>query len=233
MIIPTFNRREMLMTRALPSVLNQTYRDIDILVCCHGCTDGTQDAVMTLGDERIRVISIEREQTYPPTAENHWLAGPVAPITAGLRHATGDYIARIDDDDEWDDNHLERLLDELHFEGVEFISSGYRIVKDGKVDSYVVGEGEPKIGGVQTWVYKSYLKFMEPNPECWRKKWNRVNDLDLAERFRQAGVDIGYLDDVTATVRPRPGETSIGSEVYRENAERIERQMAFQQQAGV
>lgn len=183
-------------------------------------------------DQRIRLINVPREQTYPPTAENHWLAGPVVPITAGLRAAKGDYIARIDDDDEWDEDHLEVLLDEMFFNGYEFISSDYRIeYEDGKGHP-VSGEGEPRIGGVQTWVYRSYLKFMEPNPECWRKAWNRVNDLDLAERFRQAGVEIGYLDRQTASIRPRPGEEFTGSEVYRRKAEEMERIMAFKQTAG-
>lgn len=228
-IIPTFNRADLLLTRGLPSVLQQTHRKIEVLVCAHGCTDETHSEVWArrARDPRIRLLKVPREQTYPPTAENHWLAGPVAPITAGLRAARGDWIARIDDDDEWDEDHLEVLLREARERAVEFMSSDYRVIDNDKKTRIVKGDGDPVIGGVQTWLYRSYLRFMKPNPECWRKKWNKVNDMDLAERFRKAGVWIGYLDSPTATIRPRPGETKIGSAAYRENAESIERRMAF------
>ena len=73
------------------------------------------------------------------------------------------------------------------------------------------------IGGTQTWLYRGYLKFMKYNPDCWRKKWNKVNDTDLQERMVNAGVRIGYLDEITAHVRPRPGETEVGLRAYLDN----------------
>src|SRR5689334_16475836 len=36
-IIPTYNRVELLMTRALPSVMAQTYKNVEIVVVFHGC----------------------------------------------------------------------------------------------------------------------------------------------------------------------------------------------------
>src|SRR3990167_6719989 len=116
-IIPTHNRAELLLTRALPSVLAQTYTNIEVLVCAHGCTDGTipfmsralrRNGVPVINDERVRLIEVERRRTYPPTAENHWYAGPVDPINAGLKAARGAWIARIDDDDSWEPRHIER-----------------------------------------------------------------------------------------------------------------------------
>ncbi len=49
---------------------------------------------------------------------------------------------------------------------------------------------------------------------CWRKSWNRNNDIDLSLRLYQAGVRMGFLDQVTAYVLPRPGEKSVGKEAY-------------------
>src|SRR3990167_4988978 len=40
-LIPTHNRADLLFTRALPSVLAQTYRNLEIIIAAHGCTDGT------------------------------------------------------------------------------------------------------------------------------------------------------------------------------------------------
>ena len=98
-VIPTHDRVELLTIRALPSVLAQTYTNLEIIVAAHGCTDDTVGRVLALGDKRIRLIEVERRRTYPPTAENHWFAGPVAPLNAALKTARGVYIARVDDDD--------------------------------------------------------------------------------------------------------------------------------------
>lgn len=225
--VPTHNRANLLMERALPSVLRQTYRNIEVIVCAHGCTDGTHIAVSALAarDSRVRLIRVERNKTYPPTAENHWLAGPVVPSNAALKECRGEWIARIDDDDVWTPGHLERLL-RFAQRGYEFVSSAYLAERDG-VETIVRGEGSPKIGGTQTWLYRSYLKFMKYNPDCWRKSWNRVNDMDLADRIRKAGVWTGYLDEVTAEVRPRPGEVTVGLQAYLRDADNKERQFRF------
>lgn len=218
-IIPTHNRCELLTTRALPSVLNQTYRNIEVLVCAHGCTDGTADYVAPGS-----LIEVPRRPTYPPTAENHWFAGPVDPLNAGLKAARGGWIARIDDDDVWEPHHLENALRLAQRGNYEFVSAAHE-THEGEVDPYVV-DGVA-IGGCQTWLYRSYLKFMTYNPDCWRKSWNRVNDTDLQDRMVKAGVRMGYLDEVHAKILPRPGETEIGLKAYKADPAKAEAKFAF------
>ena len=231
-LIPTHNRVELLLSRALPSVLSQTHSNLEIIVAAHGCTDGTAERVykegwlgnaplrMCVNGIALKVREVQRTETYPPSAENHWLAGPVVPLNAALEACTGDWIARIDDDDTWTPDHIEKLLKFAQDGAHEFVSSAY------STHEKIVG-AEDGIGGTQTWLYRSYLKFMKYNPDCWRKSWHRVNDTDLAERFRQAGVWTGYLDEVTAEVLPRPGEKTVGLKAYRQDAEAKERAFAF------
>lgn len=215
------------MERALPSVLATTYDNIEIIVAAHGCTDGTEETIRMLktflGDSRIRVLRVPRRQTYPPTAENHWLAGPVVPANAALQAAKGDWIARIDDDDTWTPDHLEALLDFAQAGDYEFVSAAHE-THEGKVEPYDIGV---KIGGTQTWLYRSYLKFFRYNPDCWRKAWNRVNDTDLQDRMFRAGVKMGYLDKVVAKVLPRPGETDVGLKAYTNDIIKKERELSF------
>lgn len=227
--IPTYNRVDTLLRRGLASVCNQTYRNLEIIVAAHGCTDGTVPAVKAIakGDRRIKVLEVPRKQTYPPTPENHWFAGPVVPANAALKAATGDWIARNDDDDEWTPDHIEKLLRFAQQGDYEFVSSAYQREEDG-VCEVVPHDGEdPPIGGTQTWLYRSYLKFMRYNPDCWRKTWNMVNDTDLADRFRKAGVRIGCLDEVTTYIRPRPGEVTVGLTAYKLDAEKTLERYAF------
>ena len=218
--IPTYNRADLLMSRALPSVLAQTYRELDVVVVDDCSTDDTVARVRALGDPRVRVLSTGvRGRRYPPTADNHWLAGPVVAANTALADVRGAYVARIDDDDEWSPWHIQTALSVLRSSGAEFVSSAYRVITP--AGERVVAERP--ISGTQTWVYRAGLAGMRYNLHCWRKTSERVNDLDLADRMLRAGVRTVYFSGVMATVRARPGETAVGAAVYRENAERYER----------
>lgn len=223
-VIPTYNRKELLFTRALPSVLAQTYENIEVLVVSHGCSDGTDEQVGALSreDNRVRLVQIDRKSLgYPNRAEYHWLAGPVKPINAGLKHATGDWIARIDDDDEWYPDHLTKLVNLAVEQGLDFVSSSYEVL-GGTNTRVIEPEGHPAVGGVQTWVYRAKFRGIRANINCWRKSWNRVNDTDLQNRLIGLKLRFGSLREVTVRIRPRDGETQVGSAAYLENSGEIE-----------
>lgn len=212
------------MERALPSVQAQTHENLEILVAAHGCTDGTVEAVRALGDKRIRVLEVPRKRSYPPSAENHWLAGPVAPCNVALSVARGGWVARLDDDDIWEPYCLQVLLDFALVGNFEFVSAAHK-THEGKVEPYAWND--TRVGGIQTCLYRSYLRFFRYNPACWRKAWYRVNDVDLQRRMLRAGVHMGYVDRVVARVLPRPGEKTVGSKAYTDEPERAEQLMAF------
>ena len=223
-VIPTYNREELLFSRALPSVLAQSYENIEVLVVSHGSDDGTDERVAALSreDNRVRLVRIDRSSLgYPNKAEYHWLAGPVRPINAGLKRACGRWIARIDDDDEWYSDHLAKLVKLADEEQLDFVSSSYEVI-DGKNNRVVSPVGSPAIGGVQTWVYRAKLRGIRSNINCWRKKWNRVNDIDLQTRFVRLKLRFGSLRDVTVRIRPRDGESHTGSAAYLEKSSEIE-----------
>jgi glycosyltransferase involved in cell wall biosynthesis len=87
-IIPTFNRADLL-PWTLKSVLNQTYKQFEILVVDDGSTDGTGDVVASFNDERIRFFYIDHHG-YPAPARNK-----------GISEAKGSYLALLDSDDLW------------------------------------------------------------------------------------------------------------------------------------
>lgn len=87
MIIPTYNRRE-LVQRAIDSVLAQTHPVDEILVVDDGSTDGTGEALRARYGERIRY---HRQDN----------AGVSAARNTGMALATGRYFALLDSDDLW------------------------------------------------------------------------------------------------------------------------------------
>ena len=88
-IIPTHNRASML-PRAIRSVQRQTYPHLEILVIDDASIDNTADVVAGFDDPRIRYMRHEANR------------GGSASRNTGIRAATGDYIAFLDDDDEWE-----------------------------------------------------------------------------------------------------------------------------------
>jgi len=227
---PTYNRARILLERAVASVLAQSYKNFEFIIVGDHCTDETEELLKKVGDRRVKFYNIPvRKYRYPPTAENHWLAGPVVAANTALKMASGKWIARTDDDDIWTPDHLESLIQFAIKGNYEFVSARYIEERHGKrredtgvhaLDRYYTRkeihnyQKSPRIGGTQTWLYRSYLKFFKYNINCWRKAWNRVNDVDLSQRIFKAGVRMGFLDKVVTYVLPRPGETTVGLEAY-------------------
>ena len=229
--VPTYNRAELLIERAVASVLSQSYENLELIVVGDHCTDNTVELISEIKDPRLRFYNLpNRNRNYTQTVENHWLVGGAIPANKAMEFARGQWIARVDDDDTWSPDHIEVLLRFAQQNQYEFVSGlyeeerfGERKVVDGvrAMDPYYTGsekyeeDNSPKIGGVATWLYRSYLGFMKYNVECWRKSWNRVWDVDLSQRIFKAGVRMGFLDQVVAYVLPRPGEDSVGLEAYK------------------
>ncbi len=93
-IIPTYNRAEYLRS-AIASALNQSYEDFEIMVVDDNSRDNTQEVVSSFQDKRVIYIRHEKNK------------GVSAARNTGIRDSNGEYVAFLDDDDEW-------LPDKLH-----------------------------------------------------------------------------------------------------------------------
>jgi glycosyltransferase involved in cell wall biosynthesis len=96
-VIPTL-RRPALLARALRSALTQTYGDIEVVVVVDGPDDDTVAYLRTVVDPRLRILAHHRSLTAAG-ARN-----------AGVAYAKGEWIAFLDDDDEWLPQKLERQI---------------------------------------------------------------------------------------------------------------------------
>src|SRR5438552_6692933 len=85
-IIPTYNRRELL-RRTLGSVWRQTFKDYEVLVVDDGSTDGTYEE-LTASAAPLHVL--RQQNTGPGEARN-----------LAAQSARGNYLAFLDSDDWW------------------------------------------------------------------------------------------------------------------------------------
>jgi glycosyltransferase involved in cell wall biosynthesis len=95
-IIPTLNRRE-LITRALDSVVSQTYPIHEIIIVDNGSTDNT----IPMLSENYPFVKILKEKRL----------GVSSARNAGIHAAKGDWLALLDSDDAWHTTKIERQLD--------------------------------------------------------------------------------------------------------------------------
>lgn len=94
-VIPTRNRPE-LVCRAVRSALNQTYKNIEVVVVVDGPDRATIAALEALSEPRVKVVALS-ESVGGSEARN-----------TGVRESKGKWIALLDDDDEWLEDKIRR-----------------------------------------------------------------------------------------------------------------------------
>ena len=98
-IIPCYNCAKYLKL-AINSALNQTYKNIEVIVVNDGSTDNTEEIVKSISDSRL--VYIKQENKGTAGARN-----------TGIKHSTGDYIYPLDCDDTIDSTLIQSLVDNI------------------------------------------------------------------------------------------------------------------------
>ena len=194
-IIPTYNRARLLTKRAVPSVLDQTYGNVEVIIVGDHCTDNTEELVRNIRDKRTRFCNLPRRSRYPKNPYERWLVSGSAPLNKALELAAGKWIAPLDDDDEFCPDHLEELLSaaiQHEYEmvyGVAEMETNHGVWE--KIGSY-----PPELGKIchMSVMFDARLKFFRYKTDCWR--YLEPNDWNLWRRMKEAGVKIGFVDKV-------------------------------------
>lgn len=214
--IATFNLAEVLVDRALASVRRQTYPRFEVVVVGDGCTDDTEDRIRALGDPRIRFVNLPLRGAYPDPPLRRLVAGsPCMNLAVAL--AKGTWIAPLDDDDEFEPDHLEVLVAEAIRTRAELVYGNFRVIRPEQEAEEVHGCWPPTWGefGFQASVYLADLRCFEYDPRCWML--GEPGDMNLRRRMVDAGVRMAWLDRVVTTYypsllhRPERGPVSGGT----------------------
>ena len=215
-IIATYNRGEILCNRTIPSILSQTYPYFEIVIVGDCVIDNTAELINKIDEERIKFINLEKRTQYPTDTIDRWMVAGATPRNIGLKVASGDWIYTISDDDILLPYCFERMINYVNENtNVESVSANYISYVDGEERIFRASDVEKNLGffmtGIPSWMYKSNLKFFKWNLNSWRKKWNRPSDYDLQNRMKNAGVKMGYFDEVISISPPMSGTKLTGS----------------------
>jgi glycosyltransferase involved in cell wall biosynthesis len=194
-LIPTYNRGKILAEQTIPTVLRQTYQKFEIIIVGDHCTDNTEELVRNIDDERIKFYNLPKRGQYPENPNYRWLVAGVVPCNKGLELASGEWIAHLDDDDEFSEDHLEVLLNHALKYNYEMVYGITQMeIKPGKWVN--VGLYPPECGHIchLSVLYHSKLKFFKYDINAW--KYGEPADWNLWRRMKEAGVKIGFVNNV-------------------------------------
>lgn len=193
--IATFNRRQMVVDRAIASALAQSYERIEILVLGDNCDPETERAVRSVGDPRLRFYNLPHRGVYPSEPSRRWYVAGAAPMNAALHLARGAWIAPCDDDDELTKDHVAVLLAKAKAARLEMVY-GKAICEGADGHWSEIGEWPLRRGAIShgSVLYSLGLRSFSYRQSCWRAE--EPADWNLWRRMALAGVRIGFLDAV-------------------------------------
>lgn len=108
--VATYNRGELLVQRSVRSIINQTYKNIEIIVVGDCCTDDTVELISKIDDNRLRFVNLPARGIYPENPYHRWMVAGTMPINHALSMCQGHFITHLDDDDEYPIDRIEKLV---------------------------------------------------------------------------------------------------------------------------
>lgn len=211
-IIITFNRAKLL-RGAIGAILNQTFRDFELIIVDNFSEDDTESIVKSFDDKRIR---------YFKNANNGILA---INLNYGMKKAGGDYIAFCDSDDLWMPDKLEKQVEYLEkYPEYCLVYSNANIVDENDVKHGLLLDKKDLKNG------KIFEELVEYNfiPICTvlmrREIIDNVGFFNESQSVRP-GEDYEYL--LRAALRYKIGVMEEPLAMYREHSGMMSRKINF------
>ena len=200
-IIPTYLQSELLVTRAIPSALGQTYRNVEVVVVGDGAPESTAQAIERLHDPRVRYVNLTVRAPYPEDRSEFWRVAGTPPWNAAWQLAQGRWIAPLNDDDSFRAEHVELLLDAARAQRCEVAYGAIEHHRPG-ADNEVVDSWPPESHrfGWQSAIVHAGLGFMPM--QLGSGALGVPGDWSLCRRMRRAGVRFTKVDEVVVDYFP-------------------------------
>jgi glycosyltransferase involved in cell wall biosynthesis len=130
-IIPTRNRPD-LAIRAVRSALSQTYANVEVIVVIDGRDAASQSALSSVADSRLQIVALDLN------------VGGSEARNIGVAHSHGEWIAFLDDDDEWLPEKIARQMAAAAPSNAEFPLLCSQVIARNPSAEYVWPENPPR-----------------------------------------------------------------------------------------
>lgn len=198
---------------AIDSILNQTYKNIEVIIIANNCAADVINRIKGVNDRRIKLLELSIGQI--PHALNH-----------GIEAASGEYIARMDADDLSNPSRIEvQLKHLLENPDVDLIGSHYEYIDE--CGNHI---GYPRLNAVTNSQIKKRLPYESciPHPTVMAKKECLIKnagycyglfaeDWDLWLRLSRAGVIMEVIRPSLLKYRIHGNQSISSKNFYRNN----------------
>jgi hypothetical protein len=201
-VVPTYRSFETLRDVALPSILNQSYENLEVIVS-GDCAPAEAAAVIAeIDDPRLVFINRTIRGPYPEDPSKRWFGIGGPPFNDALAIARGRWIAALGDDDAIRPTHTRALLEAAREHRWEHCY-GLQLVHFAEGETLTLGDFPPRTGqwGMQATLYHSGLRFFEA--ELTDAIYDEPSDWSKCRRMIRAGVRIGMIDEIVVDKHER------------------------------
>ena len=197
-VIPLYNKRSYI-SNCIESVLQQRFKDFELLVVDDASSDGSIEIVRSFNDSRIKILSRAEPGTGGYAARNH-----------GVMHARAEWITFLDADDYWLPHHLEEVKAAiLMYPNVSMFSTGFE--KVGKKIERICASFSQKLTATAAMARLSGKDIFHVNAVTVKRAvylesggfiedrdWNRGGDSELWPRLLATSREVVLIPEVTA-----------------------------------
>lgn len=196
-IIPAYNRANLL-PRTIKSVLDQTFKDFELIVIDDGSTDNTKEVVEQFVHDDGRIKYLHQKNS----------GGAAGPKNSAITHCSGKYIAYLDHDDEWFPEKLEKQYDFFErssSKNLGLVSCNVLIINKDKgmegvhrmskyksVEDLLLRGGDYAFSNSSIMIPRTVIDKVGPRDESLKI----FEDQDLFIRIALAGYTLDFVDDV-------------------------------------
>ena len=194
-IVPTYDSHETLRDVALPSILGQSYRNVEVIVVGDCSPPETARAIEEVGDPRVIYLNRSVRGPYPEDPERRWYVIGSPPMAEALARVRGRWVATLGDDDAVRPTHTASLLGAARENRYEHCY-GLQLIDFAEGEPITVGKFPPELGewGLQAALFHAGLRFIEP--ELTDSIYSEPNDWSMCRRMLRAGVRTGMIDEI-------------------------------------
>ena len=222
--IATYNRVDIIINRTLPSILNQEFKDIEVVIVGDCVNERDWERLKdSIDDSRVRMFNLRNRTLYPSDPFEMWCVVGCRPRNIAAKLATGDWHWWISDDDEVAPNAIQKTANFIKNNKDAVSIYGNYLLKDiggvdKIIDTFSVQNGlDFKITGMPAWVVRSDIsKAFKWNSKSFQNEWNKPSDYALQSRMYAAGVKFTYYDECIAINHMAlPDKGLTGSAAYK------------------
>lgn len=126
-VVPIYNQEKYL-NKSIPSIINQTYKNLDIVLVNDGSTDKSINIIKEYAEKDNRIQVVEKEN-----------GGLVDATLAGISVAKGEFLCFLDPDDLMGENFVKTFVESFTDE-CDFVSAGFYYDNKGVLSPYCLKE---------------------------------------------------------------------------------------------